>query len=234
MKKLSIIIPVYNEAELVGRLIETVLAAPLPEGLERELVIVNDASTDGTAAVLSTFEGDARIRLFHQPVNQGKGAALRRAFSEARGDLLLIQDADLEYDPREYPKLLAPILDGRADVVYGSRFAGNDAHRVLFFWHMIGNRLITLLCNMATNLNFTDIETCYKVFTAEALSGIRLEENRFGIEPEMTAKLARKKLRMYEVGIGYSGRTYEEGKKINWRDGFSALRCIVKYGLLGM
>lgn len=232
--KLSIIIPVYNEEELVGNLIETVLAAPLPEGLDRELVIVNDASTDGTAQVLESFTANPRIRLFHQPVNRGKGAALRRGFAEARGDLLIVQDADLEYDPREYPKLLAPILDGRADVVYGSRFAGSDAHRVLFFWHMIGNRLITLLSNMATNLNFTDIETCYKVFRADALSGIRLEENRFGIEPEITAKLARKRLRMYEIGIGYSGRTYEEGKKINWRDGFSALRCIIKYGLFRM
>jgi len=228
---LSIVIPVYNEESLAGKLIESVLSAPLPGGIEKELVIVNDASTDGTAEVLASFETDSRIRLFHQPVNQGKGAALRRGFAEARGDILLVQDADLEYDPREYPKLLEPILDGRADVVYGSRFAGSDAHRVLFFWHMVGNRLITLLSNMTTNLNLTDIETCYKAFRKEALQGIRLEEDRFGIEPEITAKFARRRIRIYEVGIGYSGRTYEEGKKINWRDGVSALRCILKYGL---
>jgi glycosyltransferase involved in cell wall biosynthesis len=232
VKTLSIVIPVYNEEKLAGKLIEAVLSAPLPDGLERELVVINDASTDATAQVLSAFEGDSRVRLFHQPVNRGKGAAIRRGFVEACGDIILVQDADLEYDPREYPKLLEPILDGRADVVYGSRFAGSDAHRVLYFWHMVGNRLITLLSNMATNMNFTDIETCYKAFRAEALSGIRLEEDRFGIEPEITAKFARKNLRMYEVGIGYSGRTYEEGKKISWRDGFSALRCILKYGLL--
>jgi len=232
VKKLSIVIPVYNAAKLAGKLIEAVLSAPLPDGLERELLVINDASTDNTAQVLSAFEADSRIRLFHQPVNRGKGAALRRGFVEACGEIILVQDADLEYDPREYPKLLEPILDGRADVVYGSRFAGSDAHRVLYFWHMVGNRVITLLSNMATNMNFTDIETCYKAFRAEALSGIRLEEDRFGIEPEITAKFARKNLRMYEVGIGYSGRTYEEGKKINWRDGFSALRCILKYGLL--
>jgi glycosyltransferase involved in cell wall biosynthesis len=232
VKKLSIVIPVYNEEKLAGKLIEAVLSAPLPDGLERELLVINDASTDNTARVLSAFEADSRIRLFHQPVNRGKGAALRRGFVEASGEIILVQDADLEYDPREYPKLLEPILDGRADVVYGSRFAGSDAHRVLYFWHMVGNRLITLLSNMATNMNFTDIETCYKAFRAEALSGIRLEEDRFGIEPEITAKFARKNLRMYEVGIGYSGRTYEEGKKISWRDGFSALRCILKYGLL--
>jgi glycosyltransferase involved in cell wall biosynthesis len=234
VKTLSIVIPVYNEEKLAGKLIEAVLSAPLPDGLERELVVINDASTDATAQVLSAFEGDSRVRLFHQPVNRGKGAALRRGFVEACGEIILVQDADLEYDPREYPKLLEPILDGRADVVYGSRFAGSDAHRVLYFWHMVGNRLITLLSNMATNMNFTDIETCYKTFRAEALSGIRLEEDRFGIEPEITAKFARKRLRMYEVGIGYSGRTYEEGKKINWRDGVSALRCIFKYGLLRM
>ncbi|MEW6198143.1 MAG: glycosyltransferase family 2 protein [Planctomycetota bacterium] len=229
---LSVVMPVYNERQTLFEIIRRVLAAPV--GIDRELVLVDDASKDGTRDLyprLPTEFPGADIRVFLQAVNQGKGAALRRGFAEARGDIVLVQDADLEYSPQDYPKLLRPILDGRADVVYGSRFVGGDEHRVLYFWHYVGNRLLTLLSNMCTNLNLTDMETCYKVFRAEVLRNLRLRSNRFGIEPEVTAKVARGRWRVYEVGISYSGRSYEEGKKITWKDGLQAVFCILRYWL---
>ncbi|MCI5123201.1 MAG: glycosyltransferase family 2 protein [Candidatus Electrothrix sp. AR5] len=225
-QKLSVIIPVYNEEKTLTEVINTVLAVELP--LAKEIIIVDDASTDGTRQIIEQLPGEGVVKIYHKN-NQGKGAALRSGFAKATGDIVLIQDADLEYDPAEYPKLLKPILDGKADVVYGSRFIGSEAHRVLYFWHMVGNRLLTLLSNICTNLNLTDMETCYKVFRNEVVCDISLKENRFGFEPEITAKIARTGCRIYEVGISYSGRTYKEGKKIGIRDGFRALYCIIKY-----
>ncbi len=227
---LSIVIPVYNEKATLFEIIRRVLASPVE--MERELVLVDDFSTDGTRDIypqLASKFPNTNFRVFKHEVNQGKGAALRTGFAQARGDIVLIQDADLEYDPREYPKLLRPILDGKADVVYGSRFVGGDEHRVLYFWHYVGNRFLTLVSNMFTNLNLTDMETCYKVFRREVLAGIRIKSDRFGVEPEVTAKVARGGWRIYEVGISYSGRSYEEGKKITWKDGVQALYCIVRY-----
>lgn len=225
--KLSIIMPVYNEKATIKEIVSTVLETPY----RIELIVVDDCSTDGTLEELETLESP-NIKVIKHEKNMGKGGALHTGFKVATGDIILIQDADLEYDPAEYPTLLGPILAGKADVVYGSRFAGYGAHRVLYFWHSVGNRFLTLLSNIFTDLNLTDMETCYKVFTKEALSGIRLKEKRFGFEPEITAKIAKKKLRIYEVPISYYGRTYDEGKKINWKDGVRAFWCIIKYNIV--
>ncbi len=225
--KLSVVIPVYNEVNTLLPLIERVQRSPV----DKEIIVVDDCSTDGTADLLKRTSLAANVKtMFHQ-VNQGKGAALRTGFAEATGDMVIVQDADLEYDPEEYPKLIKPIVDGLADVVYGSRFAGGETHRVLYFWHSIGNHLLTLCSNAFTNLNLTDMETCYKVFRREVLQRIVIEENRFGFEPEITAKMAKLRVRVFEVGISYAGRTYEEGKKIGWKDGVRALWCIAKYNV---
>jgi len=225
---LSVVMPVYNEETTVRQIIEVVLS----QRPVSQLVVVDDRSTDGTWDALQKFVADPRVRLVRHEVNQGKGAALRTGFRHADSPLVLIQDADMEYDPAEYHVLVAPILAGRADVVFGSRFQGGGPHRVLYFWHYLGNRFLTLCSNMATNLNLTDMETCYKVFRLEVLRRIDLRENRFGFEPEITAKVSRLNVRIYEVPISYYGRTYAEGKKIGWRDGFRALWCILKYNFL--
>ncbi len=225
--KLSIIIPCYNEEHTIASLVAAVNAAPYPD---KEIIIVDDCSRDGTHAELAKLQGQVSQVIFHQ-VNQGKGAALRTGFQHATGDVVIIQDADLEYDPNEYALLVEPIAQGKADVVYGSRFIGAAPHRVLYFWHRVGNGMLTLMSNMFTNLNLTDMETCYKVFRREVIQSIPIEENRFGFEPEITAKLARMNLRIFEVGISYYGRTYAEGKKIGWKDGVRAVYCILKYNL---
>jgi glycosyltransferase involved in cell wall biosynthesis len=234
LTKVSIVIPVYNEEATVQMLVSLVVNAPLPGGLRREVICVNDCSKDGTAKKLDelpTLFPEADFRIIHKPVNEGKGAALRDGFKHASGDVVIIQDADLEYDPADYPKLLNPILQNRADVVYGSRFMGGEPHRVLYFWHTLGNRVLTTLSNMFTNLNLTDMEVCYKVFRKSVLDRIQIKCNRFGFEPEITAKIAklRPRIRIFEVGISYYGRSYEEGKKITWKDGVKAILAIIRF-----
>jgi glycosyltransferase involved in cell wall biosynthesis len=226
--KLSVVMPVYNERATLRTVVERVLAVPL----EIELLCVDDGSCDGSREILAELQSEhPQIRALLQPQNMGKGAALRRGIQEATGDFVIIQDADLEYDPDEYPLVLGPLIDGKADVVYGSRFVGAGPHRVLYFWHSVGNAMLTLLSNCLTNINLTDMETCYKAFRRDVLQSIPLEENRFGFEPEITVKVAKRRLRIYEVGISYWGRTYEEGKKIGWKDGVRALWCLLKYSM---
>jgi glycosyltransferase involved in cell wall biosynthesis len=225
---LSVIIPCYNELATLAELVQKVKIAPVAT---KEIILVDDHSTDGTTELIRT-EMEAMVdRVVYHDRNMGKGAAIRSALAHVTGDIVIIQDADLEYDPAEYPKLIAPIVDGKADVVFGSRFTGEGPHRVHLFWHYLGNKMLTLLSNVFTNLNLTDMETCYKVFRADILKSIRIRQNRFGIEPELTAKIARRKCRVYEVGISYYGRSYDEGKKIGWKDGLKAVYCILRYGM---
>ena len=226
--KLTVIIPCYNEAATIEGVLVAVKASPYPD---KEVIVVDDCSTDGTREILRNLPSGLADKVIYHDFNRGKGAALRSGIRTATGDMVIIQDADLEYDPNEYPKLVTPILQGHADVVYGSRFIGTEPHRVLYFWHRVGNALLTLMSNMFTNLNLSDIETCHKVFRREIIQSITIEEDRFGFEPEVTAKIARRGCRIYEVGISYHGRTYKEGKKIGWKDGVRAIVCILKYNL---